>query len=170
MCDLATGLTGWTDPAINVLTPDASKAVIELENAIEPALAGEGDPAPLADWGPKYPGALLRIAGLLHLAQLGHEDGVRTAIDTTDVGLGGTDRHLLQGVLGIIQRSARPPGVHPDRVQRLVAEAVADTGGAIRYVSNRGTVGLLPLRPGTTGPMGGHRPTGCRPGRTTTSM
>jgi hypothetical protein len=122
-----------------VLIPDASKAVIELEKATEPTLAGEGDLAPLAEWGSKYPGALLRIAGLLHLARLGHEDGVRTTI-------GGTDRDLLPRMLGHrrtqhvpqpseqlgIQRSARPPGVHPDRVQRLVAEDVADTGGAIR--------------------------------------
>jgi replicative DNA helicase len=43
-------------------------------------LAGDGELASLADWGSKYVGAVLRIAGLLHLGQHGPK-GVRLAID-----------------------------------------------------------------------------------------
>ena len=62
-------LADWTDPAVLTLTPDANDAVLHLEELIEPRLlADRGDLAPIVDWASKYVGAIVRIAGLLHLA------------------------------------------------------------------------------------------------------
>ena len=47
---------------------------------MEPTLAGDGELAPLADWGAKYVGAVARIAGILHLAELGAETGPKQAV------------------------------------------------------------------------------------------
>jgi replicative DNA helicase len=66
---LVTSLAEWTDPAVLPLTPEANDAVLAIEEAIEPRLApGTGDFGQLADWGSKLTGAVIRIAGVLHLA------------------------------------------------------------------------------------------------------
>ncbi len=62
-------LAEWTDPAVLPLTPDGNAAVLALEEAIEPRLApGTGEFGQHADWGSKLAGAVVRIAGLIHLA------------------------------------------------------------------------------------------------------
>ncbi len=79
--DLAAGLSGWSgDPAVLMLTESAAESVKELEARIEPSLGEGGELAALADWGAKYVGAVVRIAGLLHLAEHGAHSGVRTPI------------------------------------------------------------------------------------------
>jgi len=84
--DLVRGLNGWGgDPAILQLSPQAAADAIQIEAATEPSLAGDGDLAALADWGAKYVGAVMRIAGLLHLGSHGHEEAVRTPISRTTV-------------------------------------------------------------------------------------
>jgi uncharacterized protein DUF3987 len=81
MRNLASGMAGWGgDPAVLTLTPTAHKAMLAIEEAVEPTLAGDGQLAPLADWGAKYVGAVARIAGILHLAEQGSEVGPRAAI------------------------------------------------------------------------------------------
>lgn len=83
VAELATGLAGWSgDPAIMKLTPAARDAVTEIDAALEPTLAGNGELAALADWGGKFVGAVLRIAGNLHFGVHGAE-GFRTPIDVT---------------------------------------------------------------------------------------
>lgn len=78
---LATGMAGWGgDPAILTLTENAHQAFLTVEEAIEPALAGEGELAALPDWGGKCAGMVARIAGILHLAEYGPEDGRRTLV------------------------------------------------------------------------------------------
>jgi hypothetical protein len=80
---LARDFHAWTDPAILRLDPHTAAGVIALEEAVEPQLADNGDLASLADWGAKLVGAIVRIAGLLHLAEHG-EPGHRipVALDT----------------------------------------------------------------------------------------
>ncbi len=78
---LTRGLAGWSgDPAILTLTQQAEQTVAAIEAAVEPTLAGDGELAELADWGAKYVGAVVRIAGILHMGTLGAE-GFRTEID-----------------------------------------------------------------------------------------
>jgi hypothetical protein len=73
--NLAAGMAGWVgDPAVLMLDPFAEVAVRRIEEAVEPTLAGDGEmasPSTLTEWGSKYVGAVVRIAGLLHLAAHG---------------------------------------------------------------------------------------------------
>jgi replicative DNA helicase len=59
----------WTDPAVLTLTPKAAQLVLDAEIALEPRLDPDtGDLAGIVDWASKQIGAVVRIAGLLHLA------------------------------------------------------------------------------------------------------
>jgi replicative DNA helicase len=72
---LASDMAGWVDdPAVLMLDPYAEAQVRKIQDAVEPTLAGEGElasPSSLTEWGGKYVGAVVRIAGLLHLGQHG---------------------------------------------------------------------------------------------------
>jgi len=65
---LAEHLVDWTDPAVLTLDPDAHALLLATERRIEPQLAIDGTLGGIAEWGSKLVGAILRIAGLLHLA------------------------------------------------------------------------------------------------------
>lgn len=77
---LAADLAGWTDPAVLALTAEAHKKLLELERAIEPKLARDGDYGPIREWASKLVGVVVRIAGLLHLAT--EAEAFRTPIST----------------------------------------------------------------------------------------
>ncbi|MFJ2632717.1 YfjI family protein [Streptomyces sp. NPDC087422] len=67
---LTLALADWTDPAVLQLTPDADTAVRAFQDRLEPKLAARGGSlGHISDWASKLPGAAVRIAGLLHLAQ-----------------------------------------------------------------------------------------------------
>lgn len=79
--ELAAGLAGWAgDPAPLMLTATAREAALAIETAVEPTLVEGGELGALADWGAKFVGAVMRIAGLLHLARHGADAGVKTPI------------------------------------------------------------------------------------------
>ncbi len=84
--NLAAGMAGWRgDPAILTLTPGAQQELQLIEAEVEPTLAGDGELAPLADWGAKYVGAVARIAGIIHLAEHGAEFGPRKPVEAQTV-------------------------------------------------------------------------------------
>jgi replicative DNA helicase len=72
---LTLSLDALTEPRTVTFTPDAARAVTRLLGDIEPRFrtVGEdgkpGDLAHMTDWGGKLAGAIIRIAGLIHLAQ-----------------------------------------------------------------------------------------------------
>ncbi len=72
---LASDMAGWSgDPAVLMLDDLAEAHVRKIQDAVEPTLAGEGElasPPTLTEWGGKYVGAVVRIAGLLHLGEHG---------------------------------------------------------------------------------------------------
>jgi hypothetical protein len=80
---LASDMAGWAgDPALLLLSPEAEAEVRRIETQVEPTLANNGElasPSTLTEWGGKYAGALVRIAGLLHLAEQG-EPGLRVPL------------------------------------------------------------------------------------------
>jgi hypothetical protein len=77
-------LAEWTDPAVLVLTPQANDAVMDIERQVEPRLAPGGAWSHIVDWGSKYTGAVVRIAGLIHLAE--HlRDGWGTPVDADTI-------------------------------------------------------------------------------------
>ncbi|MEN3614450.1 DUF3987 domain-containing protein [Plantactinospora sp. ZYX-F-223] len=62
-------LAEWTDPAVLPLTPEANERVLDIERQVEPRLAPGGAWGHVVDWGSKYTGAVVRLAGLIHLAE-----------------------------------------------------------------------------------------------------
>ncbi|MGI8680852.1 MAG: YfjI family protein [Mycobacteriales bacterium] len=79
--NLAERMVDWTDPAVLTLDPAARELLLTVEREIEPQLAPEGTLGVIAEWGSKLVGAVLRIAGLLHLA--GGPDAIRRPITST---------------------------------------------------------------------------------------
>ncbi|MFG1605871.1 DUF3987 domain-containing protein [Actinoplanes sp. NPDC049265] len=78
-------LAEWTDPAVLVLTPQANDAVLDIERQVEPRLAPGGAWSHVVDWGSKYTGAVVRIAGLIHLAEHLHDGwGKPVGVDTIE--------------------------------------------------------------------------------------
>ena len=65
---LVLSLAEWTDPCILTFSVPADQALREYEKALEPRLAPDRDLGPIADWGSKLAGAVVRFSGLLHLA------------------------------------------------------------------------------------------------------
>jgi replicative DNA helicase len=57
------------EPVALTFAPDAAEAVTGLLGAIEPRFRPGADLAHMTDWGGKLAGAIVRIAGLLHLAE-----------------------------------------------------------------------------------------------------
>ena len=76
-------LAGWTDPAVLQLTREAHELVLSLERDVEPRLARDGEYGPIREWASKLVGAVVRIAGLLHLAS--DEQAFRIPIQETTV-------------------------------------------------------------------------------------
>lgn len=69
MTEVATTLAGWTDPMVLQLDGGAQEKLHELRGAIEPRLRPDADLYHMREWGGKLPGAVARIAGLLHVAR-----------------------------------------------------------------------------------------------------
>ncbi|MEV6208656.1 YfjI family protein [Kitasatospora sp. NPDC051914] len=81
---LTLALSDWTDPAVLTLTPDADRAVLDQQKRTEPKLDKGGSLAHVVTWASKLDGAVVRIAGLLHLAA--HPaDGYTRPIEATTV-------------------------------------------------------------------------------------
>lgn len=87
--EAATGLEGWRDdPAIIQLSPEAHTDVIAIETDVEKMLADGGQLASsdgLREWSSKYVGAVMRIAGLLHIGKHGAADFVRVPVDRQSI-------------------------------------------------------------------------------------
>ena len=83
---LVSGLAGWAgDPAVLMLTESARKAMQAIEAGVEPTLADDGELAAFADWGAKLCGVVARIAGVIHLATHGSDDGVKEQVDAVTI-------------------------------------------------------------------------------------
>ncbi|APU20145.1 YfjI family protein [Actinoalloteichus sp. GBA129-24] len=75
LCRLVFDLAAWDEPALLQLSPEADEFLAELETTTETALAPDGAWRGMRGWASKYVGAVLRIAGLLHLADhAAHDD------------------------------------------------------------------------------------------------
>ncbi|WP_433210991.1 DUF3987 domain-containing protein [Dactylosporangium sp. CS-047395] len=77
---LVLDLAALPEPAVIPMTAEADAAVLGIEWHVEPRLAPTGAWAHIVDWGSKYTGAVVRIAGLLHLAEH-HASGVHKPIE-----------------------------------------------------------------------------------------
>ncbi|GLY82027.1 YfjI family protein [Actinoallomurus iriomotensis] len=66
---LVLSLARLAEPTTLTFTPDAHDAITQLLADTEPRFRPDGDLAHMTDWGGKLVGAIVRIAGLLHLAK-----------------------------------------------------------------------------------------------------
>lgn len=66
---LTLSLDALSEPRTLTFAPDAAEAVTGLLSAVEPRFRPGADLAHMTDWGGKLTGAIVRIAGLLHLAE-----------------------------------------------------------------------------------------------------
>ena len=83
--DLILDLARNTEPQVLQLSPEANELVLNIERTVEPRLGPGGAWAHIVDWGSKYTGAVIRIAGLLHLAEhLGKAFGMKIDADTME--------------------------------------------------------------------------------------
>jgi hypothetical protein len=62
------------------LSPVARSLLIAFKAGLEPRLGAGGDLQAIADWGNKLPGAVARIAGVLHVGHLGSEAALQKPI------------------------------------------------------------------------------------------
>ncbi|NRQ39496.1 DUF3987 domain-containing protein [Nonomuraea sp. NN258] len=66
---LTLGMHGWEDPARLVLSPEAAELFTEHRRHTERRLRPDsGDLGHITDWAGKFDGAVMRLAGLIHLA------------------------------------------------------------------------------------------------------
>ena len=76
---LASEMAGWAgDPMVLTLDGRAEALVRKIQDDVEPTLIGDGElasPSTLTEWGGKYVGAVVRVAGLLHLGEHGEKIG-----------------------------------------------------------------------------------------------
>lgn len=66
---MVASLAEWTDPAVLPLTPEANALILDVERDVEPRLRPGAEWSHIVDWASKYTGAVVRLAGLLHLAE-----------------------------------------------------------------------------------------------------
>lgn len=80
------------------LSPKAADTLIQFETELEPRLGTDGDLGPIADWGGKLAGAVLRLAGILHLART-HSEDIENSEEVTAREMGAAveiGRYLIQ--------------------------------------------------------------------------
>jgi replicative DNA helicase len=175
---LVLSLAEWTDPAVLVLAAEANERVLDIEREVEPRLAPGGAWAHVVDWGSKYTGAVVRIAGLLHLAE--HPgDGWGRSVDADtveraaligeyyaahalaafdDMGADAATRNARQ-VLAWIERTATGAFTKRDAfraVQSSQIKTVADLDPALAVLEAHGY--LRPLDPPAPKRSGGRPP------------
>ncbi|MEP7021167.1 MAG: YfjI family protein [Pseudonocardiales bacterium] len=112
---LAADFQGWTDPAILTLDAKATAGVIIFEEMIEPQLAGNGELAGIADWGAKWLGTIMRIAGLLHVAEHG-EPGHKIPVTVSTL--------TRAGLIGNFLKYHALAAFDEMRIERDVSDAV----------------------------------------------
>lgn len=172
---LTLALADWTDPAVIQLTPEADTALQHFQERTEPKLAARGGSlGHVSDWASKLPGAAVRIAGLLHLAEhldRGHArpvaaDTMRAALTLADYfaghalavfdRMGANDTaERARAVLDVLKASQSSEISKRDlfaKVSRSEFPTVAELDSALNLLEDHGYVRALPvLRTGTRG-------------------
>lgn len=107
---LTLGLAEWTDPAVIQLSPDADAALLDYQEELEPLLKERGGAlGHIQKWAGKLAGAVVRIAGLLHLAdhpENGHTVPVNEATMRAAVELG---RYFTAHALAVFEAMGADP-------------------------------------------------------------
>lgn len=113
MGTLVLTLAEWTDPAIITLDPDAHRLLIAIMDELEPRLGPKGDLYHVADWAGKWAGAIVRIAGLIHLSTHYRDGWKRPITATTMASAISVGRYFLQHALAVFDMM----GADPNRIK-----------------------------------------------------
>jgi hypothetical protein len=172
---LTLALADWTDPAVIQLTPEADTALQRFQERMEPKLAARGGSlGHVSDWASKLPGAAVRIAGLLHLAEhldRGHArpvtaETMRAALTLADYfaghalavfdRMGANDTaERARAVLDVLKANQWAEISKRDvfaKVSRSEFPTVAELDSALNLLEDHGYVRALPIvRTGTRG-------------------
>ena len=178
---LVLSLAEWDDPQILALDSAARKVIVEYLALIEPRLRPEGDLFGIRDWAGKLAGAVVRIAGLIHVS--GHltdgyqkpitESTMRRAVSIGDyyathalaafgVMVGGPHLGLAADILGwlypVDSREYRAVFSQRDAHRRFQERdghptTVEEVGAAVRLLEAHGYI--RPIPPPPRSPRGG---------------
>ncbi len=172
LTSLITRLHGIDEPVTLTFSDAALSAVQELLRETEPRYRPGNDLAHMPDWGGKYPGAVVRIAGLLHLAHHHHGTWARPITAETfacarQIGeyflahaqaaydLIGADPDLAdaRALRDWIARTGTYRFTARDAVQALRPRfrKVADVDPGLRVLETHGWIRRLPTPPRTSG-------------------
>jgi hypothetical protein len=159
------------------LSPEANKRLLAFERELEPELGPGGSLHHLADWGSKLAGAVLRIAGLLHLAtnfKTGYREAITSgtfeqavrignyfrahSIATQELMVGGTT--LGDGRVLLDWISSRKPSTFSKREAHRALQSrfagAAELDPALELLDANGWIRRRPDEP--IAPQGGRRP------------
>lgn len=105
-------MAGSEESMVLTISPEAAELIEAFEAELEPRLAPEtGDLSHLADWAAKLAGAVVRIAGLLHLADHLH-DGWGAPIGGETMGKAvSVGRYLTQHAMAVFELMGANPEV-----------------------------------------------------------
>lgn len=137
LAELTLSLAGWTDPAVLPLTPEANAALVTYQERTESRLAPGGPLAHLAKWAGKLDGAVVRIAGLLHLAT--HlADGWSRPIDADTMhGAGRLGDYFTAHALAVFDAMGADPALARARLVLGWLRTHPTTGVSRRELFNR---------------------------------
>ena len=105
------------DLLLLTLSPDAAAAVVAFETELEPRLAPEaGDLGHVADWSAKLAGAVVRMAGLLHLAEHLHDGWTAPVSASTMANAVTLGRYMAEHAVAVFELMGAAPEVERARV------------------------------------------------------
>lgn len=173
LTSLITRLHGLTEPVSLTFSDAGTAAVQELLRETEPRFRPGNDLAHMPDWGGKFPGAVVRIAGLLHLAHHHHGTWTRPISAETFACARQIGEYFLTHAQAAYDLIGADPdladaralrdwiaraGIHrftaSDAVQALRPRfrKVADTEAGLRVLDSHGWIRRLPSAPRASGP------------------
>jgi replicative DNA helicase len=112
---LCASLAELAEPAGVAFGAKADRLLLDFEADLEPRLGEDGDLGHIADWGSKLAGAVVRIAGLLHLAEHLREGWARPVEDETVIGSIEIAEYLIQHALTVFDAMGADPALSDAR-------------------------------------------------------
>jgi hypothetical protein len=112
---LCASLAELAEPAGVAFGAKADRLLLDFEADLEPRLGEDGDLGHIADWGSKLAGAVVRIAGLLHLAEHLREGWARPVEDETVIASIEIAEYLIQHALTVFDAMGADPALSDAR-------------------------------------------------------
>ncbi len=112
---LCASMADLAEPATVVFGGKADRLLLDFEGDLEPRLGDEGNLGHIADWGSKLAGAVVRMAGLLHLAEYLREGWARPVKAETVVASIEIAEYLIEHALAVFDAMGADPALSDAR-------------------------------------------------------